>query len=384
MLFDMDALSTNNDIMAYHNTYHADEKNTTIQDAKEELVNDVTARLFFAEGGIEEAVKYVQESKNMSVEEKQNFFDTLKNIINHIVDVISKHVTNRGLRASEKAVADMSLDDIKKLRQQFLEVIYGAISNLENGVEIESEIKWQKDTSEKNSLRDQIKGNLDEINEMKPVYEISYAGESKREARLKAIADFKQFGYHIDRQNFGRIELGVKQISEGASYMNTPAEIAALQAVPRVLKRGKLIDYHTKHKGESRNSATFAAPVVINGVRGNMAVAVKISGKNKYHAHRILMPDGTEFIIKYKDSEFTGTDMKSSNANQGPVINSKSTNTIPQNAEKSNTKKSLDVEDLRERRTQLQSEENKAREEVQRITNSQEYKDVIAAFTQVN
>lgn len=88
-----------------------------------------------------EAVKFVKDSKNISAEEKHNFFDTLKSVINHIVDVISKHVTNKGLCSSEKAVADMSLDDIKALRKQFISVIDGAISNLENGVEVRDETK---------------------------------------------------------------------------------------------------------------------------------------------------------------------------------------------------------------------------------------------------
>ena len=71
--------------------------------------------------------KYISILIMLLTEEKHNFFDTLKSIINHIVDVISKHFTNTGLRSSEKAVADMSLDNIKALRKQFITVIDGAM-----------------------------------------------------------------------------------------------------------------------------------------------------------------------------------------------------------------------------------------------------------------
>lgn len=143
-LFAIDAVSTEQDIMAYHRTYHNDNNTTTIQDAKEELVNDVTARLFFAEGGIEQIVEHISESKEISVEEKKNFLETLKEIVNKIVNVIKQYVTNNGLRASEKAVGNMSLNDIQQLRSQFLEVIDGAIENLENGVEVNKEEKYSR------------------------------------------------------------------------------------------------------------------------------------------------------------------------------------------------------------------------------------------------
>ena len=141
MLFEMGAISTKNDILAYYKAYQSDEANTTIQEAKEELVNDVTARLFFTEGGIEQVVEHISQNEKISVKEKKNFFETLKEIINKIVDVIKKHVTNNHLSASEKAVADMSLDDVKRLRTQFLDVIDGAIANLENGVEVYATVK---------------------------------------------------------------------------------------------------------------------------------------------------------------------------------------------------------------------------------------------------
>jgi len=52
------------------------------------------------------------------------------------------------------------------------------------------------------------------------------------------------------------------------------------------------------HKNRNIDTITFGAPVEVNGVRGNMAVGVKIAGKNRYKAHRILTSDGQMIIFK--------------------------------------------------------------------------------------
>ena len=58
--------------------YGIKEQNETIQ-----KVND----------GIDKLKEVMSFYKNISAEEKHNFFDTLKGIINHIVDVIGKNFT---------------------------------------------------------------------------------------------------------------------------------------------------------------------------------------------------------------------------------------------------------------------------------------------------
>ncbi len=39
---------------------------------------------------------------------------------------------------------------------------------------------------------------------------------------------------------------------------------------------------------------TIAAPIAINGIKGNMAVVKKVKG------HRILMPNGSELVFNKK------------------------------------------------------------------------------------
>lgn len=74
----------------------------------------------------------------------------------------------------------------------------------------------------------------------------------------------------------------------------------AFAVVPQVLAKGIEIGNHPKHKGRDYDTVTFAAPLEINGQRGNLAVVVRKEGKNYYKAHRLVMPDGTHFGVAQK------------------------------------------------------------------------------------
>ena len=91
-----------------------------------------------------------------------------------------------------------------------------------------------------------------------------------------------------------------------AEYVsNNPAELYAVLAVPKVIKRGIEIHGHENHKYRGFLTVTFAAPVEINGVRGNMGVVVKLMDKKRYKTHRILLPDGSVFVYETKNAEPT-------------------------------------------------------------------------------
>ncbi len=188
------------------------------------------------------------------------------------------------------------------------------------------------------SIKQQIKDHLNEINEMDSVADISYTKGSKKELKQRAIKEFKSIGFQIERKGFGVIEIGERQISDSLNYLNNDGEYAALLAVPKVLKRGKNISGHDNHKGRSFGSITIAAPVTINGITGDMAVVVKQTGKNRYYTHRILMPDGSEFVFKeIKNAGPTSADMLDHSVDQGTAIDPAYDITVPQKAQSVNT-----------------------------------------------
>ena len=161
-------------------------------------------------------------------------------------------------------------------------------------------VSYSKNSDSDNStIKNQIKNNLDKLNDMEPAATISASNLPKggRNIRDWAVNILKNTGYKVERMGFGVIEFTPKHIAEGIKYLSEDAEVAAFSALPKVLKRGIVIDSHEKHKGNLRDSVTIAAPVIINGVRGNMAVAITVTTKNHYHVHRVLMPDGSKFTF---------------------------------------------------------------------------------------
>lgn len=95
---------------------------------------------------------------------------------------------------------------------------------------------------------------------------------------------------------------------------------------------------HYQHKGRGYDTVTFAAPVTINGITGNMAVVVKKTKGNRYKTHRILMPDGSAFLYQdIKRAEATPDSMTVETTNsEGLPITSAPDTTVPQKAQSVN------------------------------------------------
>ena len=150
--------------------------------------------------------------------------------------------------------------------------------------------------SETSSIKEQIENSREKLNAMGLVARASVPTDlkSKDAAAQWAAERLKSSGYKVDRQGYGDIYFSKKDMDKGLRYADTAEEKAALAVLPQVLKRGIEIGGHANHKGRTKQTITFAAPVELNGTRGNMAVVVNKNG-NHYYAHRIVMPDGTAF-----------------------------------------------------------------------------------------
>lgn len=152
-------------------------------------------------------------------------------------------------------------------------------------------------------IKEQLEHSAETLNAMRTVasVEVPQNFTSKSEAAKWAIETLKRTGYQVDRQGYGVIHFNAKDINRGANYADTSAEKAALAALPAVLKKGIEIGGHANHKAREKQTVTFAAPVELNGIRGNMAVVVNKRGDH-YYAHRIVLPDGKGFVFSEKNN----------------------------------------------------------------------------------
>lgn len=176
----------------------------------------------------------------------------------------------------------------------------------ENTVFAENESRWEKATEydpDTSTIKEQLENSREILNGMNVVVKAKVPEnlKNKDDAAKWAVNELKKNGYQIDRQNYGKIFFDKNDLDQGLRYADTPEEKAAIVALPYVLKRGIKIGEHDDHKKRTKKTITFAAPVELNGIRGNMAVVVNKHG-NSYYAHRIVLPDGSVFKFSEKNN----------------------------------------------------------------------------------
>ena len=265
----------------------------------------------------------------------KSLWNKVKEWITDVISKIKKYYGELSGASKTAQVLRETMDSLDEIERLFTEAVQEAGERTRT-----AEVETSDDTSqvifysanEKNdSVEEQLRENQYLIQDMDPVADITYNVVNKQRARLDAHDIFREAGYKVDRQGFGIIEIGENQLSDSTRYLNNPAEFAAWMCIPKVLKRGRVISGHENHKNRGYPSITIAAPVVINGKRGDVAVVVQQKGKNKYYVHRILMPDGSRFEYENtKNAESTGDSIVGKKTNKRLSIDSASNDSITQ------------------------------------------------------
>lgn len=175
-----------------------------------------------------------------------------------------------------------------------------------------------KNTSDKTvvSIKQQIANASKTLNDTEPVVQKNvseiFSEMNIKQKRAWAEKEALKYGNRVDRQGYGEIEVSRKDVNSALNYLQSDGEIAAFAALPYVLKRGKEIYREADHKGRGYSTVTFAAPVVINGVRGNMAVVVRETSKNHYDIRQKYSERLAELTNEIKDpaarNEFIASD----------------------------------------------------------------------------
>jgi len=152
-------------------------------------------------------------------------------------------------------------------------------------------------------IKDQIRDNQDNLNALPvvAVYACDYIDTSvqnwRRTYGIGLISFYKSIGDKVNRRGFGDIIVTPRVLADALRYVTNSGEAAAFFVAHKVIKQGIMVGFHTNHKDRSLDTITFAAPVELNGKRGNMAVVVKVAGRNLYKTHRILTPEGGQFLL---------------------------------------------------------------------------------------
>lgn len=242
---------------------------------------------------------------------------------------------------NDRTGVQMTYAQLNEAEQLWNNALRQAAENRGNVSSGEDAVRYSTVGNKNNSLKEQIRNNLEELDRMLPVMNYTYninQNLSNSEKRNAVLDEYlRKYGTDnkniiVTRKGFGDVSVGAKDIRSGLRYLNTDAEYAAVLAIPSVITEGTEIDRHNNHKNRGYNTITFAAPVEINGVRGNMAVTIKETNKYKYKMHRILLPDGSmfEFLDNEKNSSYNDGTVDD-NVNGSPSIATVSNNSISEN-----------------------------------------------------
>lgn len=220
--------------------------------------------------------------------------------------------------------AKANIEGSNRLGMQYTKDTPEGVAWMDYAFGIEEGIKYKVREPDGDPLhiRDQIRDHLVELNKMTPVYNsnVRLPKDSKNRTILTewAVGEFESDDLIAERAGFGSVTVKSKRITSAAKYLKTDAERAALLAVPDVIERGIQIASTDNHKSQGWPTWTFGAPVVINGVRGNMGVVVKETTEKFYRVHRILMPDGSEF--EFNENKNTGRGRAEGLADDGTLL----------------------------------------------------------------
>ena len=318
--------------------------------AEEEFIADALAGLFSNDKGAESFAQWLTDKSGYSIEQQKSVLQKLIDVIDSIIANIKAMFTGNDLSKVSKDMRQLAKQNQQRaenVRKIYIDALNKASENYASAETVatanESSVKYSK-KGEDSSIKKQLRANMEKLKDMKPVADVEYESikNLNRSEKAKVIMnDYnKKFKDGIDRQDFGHIILREDEVTGSLKYLYTDGEFAAFKALPQVLKRGRVIDEHIDHKKRKIDTVTIAAPVVINGTSGYMAAAVKVGGKNRYHVHRILMPDGSEFEFN-KKTEPTGAGMTTSKGRQGSAISPVSNKSISETDKKSNEKYSI-------------------------------------------
>ena len=248
-----------------------------------------------------------------------------KRIIEAIRDFI-RRLTNAGANTEDTAelrrAEALWEKALKKAGQNTETVENGKVrySTKKDALALEG-VDWMDD---KSSIKDQLTKHADEINKMQPVAVVEYVHDT-RESIVNIMLDSlpKIGGQRIKNSgvNFEFEKEGAKSIN---THAKTPELRAAAISAPYVAKYGKLIAGQKNHENTGLTTLTFAAPVVINGTKANVGLAIQFQDDGRARAVNVELQDGGKFKIN-KNEVLPGSSSRVDRYSQGTSLDTRNT-----------------------------------------------------------
>ena len=156
------------------------------------------------------------------------------------------------------------------------------------------------------TLEKQLNRSLKELDEMKPVAQITgeevQYGKTGKENTENIVRFFESIGGKVTREGFGTVELVRAGAKATVQHGNGQVKQIAVAAIPDVIRYGKQIGFAEDWKNRGYNTYVFAAPVSVKNTEIYEAVIVKAyptqNSASKFYVHEVCGSDGSLLSIE--------------------------------------------------------------------------------------
>ena len=291
----------------------------TYEQAAEELVADAWRGIFDSEESFKRWVTFQrgQAEKNAGksgaihkvMEQVRQMLDGL---ISRAKEVLTIDPDNRAaLKAKRLAEAEK-----RTLQDEYFAHAEKAMDNLraakENAAALKTESAAEKQGVRfklgegEETLEKQLNRSLKELDEMKPVAQITgeevQYGKNGKENTENIVRFFESIGGKVTREGFGTVELVRAGAKATVQHGNGQVKQIAVAAIPDVIRYGKQIGFAEDWKSRGYNTYVFAAPVSVKNTEIYEAVIVKAyptqNSASKFYVHEVCGSDGSLLSIE--------------------------------------------------------------------------------------
>ena len=291
----------------------------TYEQAAEELVADAWRGIFDSEESFKRWVTFQrgQAEKNAGksgtihkvMEQVRQMLDGL---ISRAKEVLTIDPDNRAaLKAKRLAEAEK-----RTLQDEYFAHAEKAMDNLraakENAAALKTESAAEKQGVRfklgegEETLEKQLNRSLKELDEMKPVAQITgeevQYGKTGKENTENIVRFFESIGGKVTREGFGTVELVRAGAKATVQHGNGQVKQIAVAAIPDVIRYGKQIGFAEDWKSRGYNTYVFAAPVSVKNTEIYEAVIVKAyptqNSASKFYVHEVCGSDGSLLSIE--------------------------------------------------------------------------------------
>ncbi len=291
----------------------------TYEQAAEELVADAWRGIFDSEESFRRWVTFQrgQAEKNAGksgaihkvMEQVQQMLDGL---ISRAKEVLTIDPDDRAaLKAKRLAEAEK-----RTLQDEYFAHAEKAMDNLraakENAAALKTESAAEKQGVRfklgegEETLEKQLNRSLKELDEMKPVAQITgeevQYGKNGKENTENIVRFFESIGGKVTREGFGTVELVRAGAKATVQHGNGQVKQIAVAAIPDVIRYGKQIGFAEDWKSRGYNTYVFAAPVSVKNTEIYEAVIVKAyptqNSASKFYVHEVCGSDGSLLSIE--------------------------------------------------------------------------------------